>query len=153
MSFIQLCCERRAKSQVAQEISGRGQRRSRDEKDNQRAGDFRFMKIPQLFRFISFFLLLYFISFSIPFVPTTFTHTHTHDPHPLPTTHDLQLHSKNIRSFQTSFINKEACHQAKNATSNCYSLQPRRQHSRCLSSLQLPYTCCIFRSTRLVFCS
>ena len=38
------------------------------------------------FLFISF-QSLYFIIFSISFLPTTFTHTH--DPRPLPTTHDI----------------------------------------------------------------
>ena len=95
--FIQWCCERRAKSHVAQEISGRGRRRSRDEKGNQRVGDFRFMKILQLFLFISFFyyfVLSFFLHF---FYPRHLPTPKPHDPHPLtttsthdprPTTHD-----------------------------------------------------------------
>ena len=55
MSFIQLCCERGAKSHVAQEISGRGRRRVRDEKGNQGVGDFRFINILQFFSIYFFF--------------------------------------------------------------------------------------------------
>ena len=59
---------------------------------NQGVGDIRFTNIFNFFLFISFFQLLYFITFFYTFSPTTFTHTHTHththDPHPRPTTHD-----------------------------------------------------------------
>ena len=88
MSFIQWCCEREAKFHVAKEISGRGQRRSRDEKGNQGVGDFRFINILQFFSIYFFFpITLLYHFFSILFLPTTFTHTHTRDPRPLPTTH------------------------------------------------------------------
>ena len=81
-------CERGAKSHVAKKISGRGLRRSRDEKGNQGGGDFRFTNTLQLFS-IYFFQLLYFIIFFVYlFLPITFIHTHTYDPRPLPTTHD-----------------------------------------------------------------
>ena len=56
-------CERGAKSHVAKKISGRGRRRSRDEKGNHGVGDFRFTNISQLFSFYFFFQLLYFIIF------------------------------------------------------------------------------------------
>ena len=89
MPFIQWWCERGAKSYVAKEISGRGRRRSRDEKGNQGVGDLRFINILQLFHifFFNYFTLSF---FSILFLPTTFTHTHTHthDPRPLHTTYD-----------------------------------------------------------------
>ena len=60
------------------------------------------------FLFISFFQLLYFIIF---FFYTFFTHenyphahsrptTHTHDPRPLPTTHEILLHSHVLRFEQ-----------------------------------------------------
>ena len=86
MSFIRWRCERRAKFQVAKEISGRGRRRRRNEKGNQGVGDFRFINIVQMFSiYYCFFILSFFLYL---FLPTTFTHTHTHDPRPLPTTHD-----------------------------------------------------------------
>ena len=89
MPFIQWWCERGAKSYVAKEISGRGRRRSRDEKGNQGVGDLRFINISQLFSTYFFFSITsYYIIFSILFLPTTFTHTHTHDPRPLHTTYD-----------------------------------------------------------------
>ena len=88
MSFIQWWCERGSKSHVAKEISGRGRRKSGDEKGNQGFGDFRFINILQIFSYIIIIIFLSF--FSILFLPTTFTHTDTHDSHPrpLPTTHD-----------------------------------------------------------------
>ena len=69
-------------------------RRSRDEKGNQGVGDIRFTNILQLFLFISFFQLLYFITLLYFFyprhLPTPTPTTHTHDPHrPTPT----DLHS------------------------------------------------------------
>ena len=73
---------------MAEIISGRGRRRSRDEKGNQGVGDLRFINILQLFSFQGFF-------FSITlryhfFFYTFFTHdiypSHTHDPRP--TTHE-----------------------------------------------------------------
>ena len=79
MSFIQWWCERWSKSHVAKEISGRGRRRSRDEKGNQGVGDLRFINILQLFS-IYFFQLLYFIIFFYTFF------THDIYPHPRPTT-------------------------------------------------------------------
>ena len=83
-SFIQWWCERGAKSHVSKEIEGRGRRRSRGEKGNQRVGDFSFINISQFF---FLFIIVVFLSFfSILFLPTTFTHTHTHNPHPRPTT-------------------------------------------------------------------
>ena len=45
LAFVQRWYERDAKSHVAKEISGRGRRRSRDEKGNQGVGDFRFINI------------------------------------------------------------------------------------------------------------
>ena len=67
--------------------TGRGRRRSRDAKGNQEVGDFRFTNILELFSIYFFFsITLLYHSFSILFLPTTFTHTHTHDPHPRPTT-------------------------------------------------------------------
>ena len=85
VSFIQLCCERGARSDVAKEISGRGRRRGRDEKGNQGVGYFHFINIVQLVSIYFFSIILLYHFFSIP---TTFTHTHTHDPRPLPITHD-----------------------------------------------------------------
>ena len=82
-SFIQWWCKRGAKSHVCKEISGRGRRRSRNEKGNQGVGDFRFINILQFFSIYYYYFLSF---FSIRFLPTTFTHTHTHDPHPRPTT-------------------------------------------------------------------
>ena len=86
MPFIQWWCEREAKSYVAKEISGRGRRRSRDEKGNQGVGDLRFINISQLFStyfcFNYFILYHFFLFFSLL---TTFTHTHTHDPRHLAT--------------------------------------------------------------------
>ena len=46
-----------------------------------------------LFNFLIFFLKTFFL-------PTTIAHTHTHDPRPLPTTHDIQLHSHVLRFEQ-----------------------------------------------------
>ena len=88
MPFIQWWCERGAKSYVAKDISGRGRRRSREEKGNQGVGDLRFINISQLFSTYFFSITSYYIIFSILFLPTTFTHTHTHDPRPLHTTYD-----------------------------------------------------------------
>ena len=87
MSFIQWWCERGSKSHVAKEISGRGRRRSGDEKGNQGVGDFRFINILQ----ISSIYYYYFLSFfSILVLPTTFTHTGprptTSNHYPRPTT-------------------------------------------------------------------
>ena len=79
MSFIQWWCERGSKSHVAKEISGRGRRRSRDDKGNQGVGDLRFTNILQLFS-IYFFQLLYLILFFYTFF------THDIYPHPRPTT-------------------------------------------------------------------
>ena len=45
LAFVQRWYDRGAKSHVAKEISGRGRRRSRDEKGNQGVGDFRFINI------------------------------------------------------------------------------------------------------------
>ena len=84
MSFIQLCCERGAKSHVAKEISGRGRRRGRDEKGNQGVGYFHFINILQLASIYFFSIILLYHFFSIPM---TFTHTHTHDPRPTTSTH------------------------------------------------------------------
>ena len=86
MSFIQWWCERGSKSHVAKEISGKGRRRSGDEKGNQGVGDFRFINILQISS-IYYYYFCYHL-FSILFLPTTFTHTHTHthDSHPRPTT-------------------------------------------------------------------
>ena len=83
MSFIQWWCERGSKSHVAKEISGRGRRRSPDEKGNQGVGDFLFINILQIFS-------IYYYYFFIIFFYTCFTHDiypHPH-PRPLPTTHD-----------------------------------------------------------------
>ena len=72
MSFIQWWCERGSKSHVAKEISGRGRRRSGDEKGNQGVGDFRFINILQIFSIYYYYFLSF---FSILVLPTTFTHT------------------------------------------------------------------------------
>jgi len=78
-----------AKSYVAKEISGRGRRRSHDEKGSQGVRDLRFINILQLFSIYFFFSITScYTIFSILFLPTTFAHTHTHDPRPLPTTYD-----------------------------------------------------------------
>ena len=82
MSFIQWCCERGAKSYVAKEISGRGRRRSRDEKGNQGVGDLRFINISQLFS--TYFFFNYFILYH--FFYSFFTHDIYPHPHPRPTT-------------------------------------------------------------------
>ena len=68
--------------------TGRGRRRSRDEKGNQGVGDFRLTNILHFFRLFSFFfsITLLYHFFSILFLPTTFTHTH--DPRPTTSTHD-----------------------------------------------------------------
>ena len=84
--FLHICCERGAKSHVAKEIPGRGRTRS-CEKGNQGVGDFRFINTLQLNFFYCFFFNYFTLSFfSIPFLPTKFTHTH--HPQPQPTTHD-----------------------------------------------------------------
>ena len=71
------------------EISGRGRRRSYDEKGNHGVGDLRFINILQFFSiYFVFSITSYYIIFSILFLPTTFTHTHTHDSRPLPITYD-----------------------------------------------------------------
>ena len=80
MSFIQWWCERGSKSHVAKEISGRGRRRSGDEKGNQGVGDFRFINILQIFSIYYYYFLSF---FSILVLPTP-----AHDPRPLATTHD-----------------------------------------------------------------
>ena len=54
--------------------TGRGRRRSRDEKGNLGVGDFRFTNILQIFPF--FFNYATLSLFSILFLPTTSTHTH-----------------------------------------------------------------------------
>ena len=69
-------------SPMFMEISGRGRRRSRGVRGNQRVGDFRFINIVLFFSIYYYYL---FIIFSILFLPTTFTHTHTHDPQHLAT--------------------------------------------------------------------
>ena len=122
---------------MAKEISGRGRRRSGDEKGNQGVGDFRFTNILQFFFYLLSFLLFYHF-FSTLFLPTTFTHTHTHDPHPrptptpgthdlypLPTTHDIQLHSK---STQCSVLN--SCKQ----TLFYFSYRSFQKHRRALEN-------------------
>ena len=78
MSFIQWWCERGSKAQVAKEISGRGRRRSSDEKGNQGVGDFPFINILQ------FFSLYYYYYFFIIFFYTFFTHDIYPHPHPRP---------------------------------------------------------------------
>ena len=113
---------KRTQVPVAWEISGRGRRRSRDEKGNQGVGDFRFINIWQLFPFLFFFFNYFIVSFfffAILFLLTTFTHTHTHDPRPLPTTHDprhlailLKSHTLGVLSHLTirngpNFLEKE----------------------------------------------
>ena len=100
MSFIQWWSERGAKSHVAKEISGRGRRRSRDENGNQGVGDFRFINILPIFSIYYYFLFYHF--FSIPFLPTTFTHTHTHthDPRHLATLFQGSLLVIVIRDFK-----------------------------------------------------
>ena len=97
MSFTQWCNERGAKSHVAKKMSGRGRRKSRNEKGNQGLGDFRFINILQLFLFISFFQLLYFIIFSYTF----FTH-HIY-PHPRPTTHDLYHYPRHLTTLVKTY--------------------------------------------------
>ena len=105
MSFIQWSCERGAKSHVAKEVSGRGRRKSRrDEKGNQGVGDFRFINILQFF-FLFIIIIIFFLSdtsFYPRHLPTPCPHPHprltftTHDLSPLPTTHDIQLHSTRL---------------------------------------------------------
>ena len=99
---VQWWCERGSKSHVAKEISGRGRRRSRDEKGNQGVGDLRFINILQLFS-IYFFQLLYFIIFFYTF----FTHdiyphprptTSTHYPRPTTFSYTPAKHSRHLRS-------------------------------------------------------
>ena len=96
MSFIQLCCERGAKSHVAKEMSGRGRRRGRDEQGNQGVGYFRFINILQLvsiYFFFNYFTLSFFFLYPRHLPTPTPTPT-THDLYPLPTTHDIiKLHS------------------------------------------------------------
>ena len=80
MPFIQWCYERRPKSKVAKEISGRGRRRSR-EKGNELVGDFRFIKILKLFILFYFILItllyLFFPHFFYPrSLPTPMHSTH-----------------------------------------------------------------------------
>ena len=91
MSFIQWWRERRAKSLVAKEISGRVRRRSRNEKANQGVGDFRFINIVQVFSIYCCFFNLSFFFYTF-FTHDIYPHPHprptTHDPRPLPTTHD-----------------------------------------------------------------
>ena len=74
-------CERRAKSHVSKEISGRGRTRSRGVKGNQGVGDFRFINILQFFS-IYYYYYYYFLSF----FPYFFTHDIYPHPHPRPTT-------------------------------------------------------------------
>ena len=101
MPFIQWWCERGAKSYVAKEISGRGRRRSRDEKGNQGVGDLRFINISQLFSTYFFFQLLHTISFFLFFFYPR------HLPTPTPTTHDLYplLSNKAARARRASKCN------------------------------------------------
>ena len=83
-----------AKSHVAKKISGRGRRRSRDEKGNQRVGDFRFISILPIFSIYYYFLFYHFFSYTF-FTHEIYPHSHprptptTHDLYPLPTTHDI----------------------------------------------------------------
>ena len=72
---------------VAWEISGRGRRRSRDEKGNQGDGDFRFINIWQLFPFLFFFFFFNYFILSFFFWPYFFYSRHLRTP--TPTTHDL----------------------------------------------------------------
>ena len=81
MSFIQWWCERGSKSHVAKQISGKGRRRSGDEKGNQGVGDFRFTNILQFFLFIIIIIII--LSFFLHFFHPG------HLPTPTPTTHDL----------------------------------------------------------------
>ena len=74
-----------AKSHVAKKISGRGLRRSRDEKGNRRVKDFRFTIILQLFSIYVFSITLLYHFFSILFFLPTTIYPHPH-PHPRPTT-------------------------------------------------------------------
>ena len=57
--------------------TGRGRRRSPDEKGNQGVGDIRFTNILQLFSIYFFFFQLryFYYFFSILFLPTTFSYT------------------------------------------------------------------------------
>ena len=87
MSFVQWWSERGTKSHVAKEISGRGQKRSREKPGNQGVGDFRFLFV---------FQLLYFIIFFNTFLPTTPT-THTHDPPHLVTLSVLSSYVNNTK--------------------------------------------------------
>ena len=76
---------KRTQVPVPWEISGRGRRRSRDEKGNQGVGDFRFINIWQLFPFLFFFYLITFF-YHFFFCHTFFTHDIYPHPHPRPTT-------------------------------------------------------------------
>ena len=90
MSFIQWWCERGSKSHVAKEISGRGRRRSGDEKGNEGVGDFRFINILQFFLFIIIIFYHFFLYLFYPrHLPTPTPTTHTHDLYPPRTTHDV----------------------------------------------------------------
>ena len=82
--------------------SGRGRRRSRDEKGTQGVGDFRFINILQLFSF-TLITLLYNFFLSYFQVPTTFTHTRTHEPHPRPTTFSYTLKIANLSASSPVF--------------------------------------------------
>ena len=118
-------CEREAKSHVAKKISGRRRRRSRDEKDNQRVGDFRFINILPIFSIYNYYYYFYFIIFFLYFfyplhLPTLTPTTHTHDPRPLPTIYDprhlatLQQRAQKCERFElfiffrTDLIQSEA---------------------------------------------
>ena len=72
--------------------TGRGRRRSRDEKGNQGVGDFRFTNILQLFSiYFSFFFNYFTLSL---FFYTFFTHDIFSHPHPRPTTFSYTLIDK-----------------------------------------------------------
>ena len=77
--------------------TGRGRRRSCDEKSNQGVGDFRFPNILQLFSIYFFFQLLYFITFFLYFF-----FTHDIYPHPRPTAFRYTLHEAFTDYFHLS---------------------------------------------------
>ena len=73
---------------MAKKISGRGRRRSRNEKGNQGVGNFRFINIVQIFSIYCcfFYFVIFFLYLFYPRHLPTPTPT-THDPRPTTSTH------------------------------------------------------------------
>ena len=105
--FLHICCERGVKSNVAKELSGRGRTRS-SEKGNQGVGDVRFINILQLNFFYLFFLIaLLYHFFPYLFYPRNLPTPTTHDLYPLPTPHDIQLHSSAVIYCQKQYTHSD----------------------------------------------